>query len=48
MLGVVLRKKPCPKCHRKGLHHPMHPHAFGWKDYERVVCRFCKTELNFE
>jgi hypothetical protein len=36
-----LRKLPCPSCQRKGLHFDDHPHAFGWKDYNRVVCRFC-------
>lgn len=36
-----LAKRPCPKCKRKGLHYANHPHAFGWKDYSRVECRFC-------
>lgn len=31
----------CPKCGRKGLHHPDHPHAFGWKEYDKAECRFC-------
>jgi len=31
----------CPKCNRRGLHYADHPHAQGWKDYGRVVCRFC-------
>lgn len=38
---VDLRGKKCPKCGRKGLHHPRHPHAMGWKDYSVIVCRFC-------
>lgn len=34
--------KPCPKCGRKGLHFPMHPHASGYKDYDHVSCKFCQ------
>ena len=44
-MPLDLRKKPCPKCGRKGLHYADHPHAFGWKDYERVRCRFCQARL---
>lgn len=36
-----LRKRPCPKCGRKGLHHPMHAHAYGFKEYTKAECRFC-------
>lgn len=36
-----LRKKPCPNCKRKGLHYSDHPHAFGYKDYDKAECRFC-------
>lgn len=35
--------KKCPKCQRKGLHYPNHPHAYGFKDYSQVTCRFCHT-----
>lgn len=38
---VDLRGKPCPKRGRKGLHHPGHPHAFGYKDLDSARCRFC-------
>lgn len=38
-----LKKKPCPKCGRKGLRYADHPHAFGWKDYSRMTCRFCRA-----
>ena len=38
--------KPCPKCGRKGLHFADHPHAFGFKDYGRVECRFCHARFN--
>jgi predicted nucleic-acid-binding Zn-ribbon protein len=31
----------CPKCGKKGLRYADHPHAQGWKDYNRAVCRFC-------
>ena len=40
-----LRSSPCPKCDRKGLHYADHPHAFGYKDYDRSVCRFCKARF---
>ena len=33
--------KKCPKCGRKGLHFSDNPHAYGWKDYGSVTCRFC-------
>jgi hypothetical protein len=23
----------------------MHAHAYGWKDYQRVECRFCKQRF---
>lgn len=38
---INLKGKQCPKCKRKGLHFANHPHAFGWKDYSRIECRFC-------
>jgi DNA-directed RNA polymerase subunit RPC12/RpoP len=31
----------CPNCGKKGLSYAPHPHAFGWKDYDRVACRYC-------
>ena len=36
----------CPKCGRKGLHHPDHTHAYGWKEYSKAVCRFCNARFN--
>jgi DNA-directed RNA polymerase subunit RPC12/RpoP len=36
-----LRKTPCPTCGKKGLSFAPHPHAFGYKDYERANCRYC-------
>jgi predicted RNA-binding Zn-ribbon protein involved in translation (DUF1610 family) len=36
-----LQHVKCPKCGKKGLHYPNHPHAFGYKDYSKIVCRFC-------
>lgn len=32
----------CPACERKGLGYAAHPHAFGWKDYDRASCRYCR------
>ena len=32
----------CPKCGKKGLGYAMHAHAFGFKDYDRFRCRYCK------
>ena len=40
----TLRRKgraTCPTCHRRGVGYAAHPHAFGYKDYSRLVCRFC-------
>ena len=45
---MTLRSVPCPKCNRKGLHYANHPHAFGWKDYSLIVCRFCKARFRAE
>ena len=45
---INLKGRPCPKCNRKGLHFADHPHAFGWKDYDRVVCRFCKERFKIK
>jgi len=36
-----LRKMPCPKCGRKGLHYASHPSALGYKDRDHAGCRFC-------
>ena len=36
---------PCPNCGRKGLHYMDHPDAFGYKDFERVECRFCHKQF---
>lgn len=35
----------CPKCGKKGLNYADHPHAFGWKDYDRVACRYCGSRF---
>ena len=39
---MILQGVPCPACGRKGLHHPGHPHAYGYRDGTRVQCQFCK------
>lgn len=36
---------PCPKCGRKGVGYANHPHAFGWKDYSRAICRYCRARF---
>jgi hypothetical protein len=36
------KEQPCPNCGKKGLHFANHPHAAGYKNYDKVVCRFCK------
>lgn len=33
----------CPVCNRKTLNYADHPHAFGWKEYDKVFCRGCQT-----
>lgn len=43
MIGVRLAEAPCPKCKKIGLHHPPHPHAFGHKNYDVVVCNRKKS-----
>lgn len=43
MTPGTLRTKPCPGCGKKGLSFAAHPHAFGYKDYSRVRCRYCKS-----
>ena len=43
--AVSFKGKKCPKCGRKGLHYAMHPHAFGYKDYSKVECRFCHARF---
>ena len=35
-------REVCPACNRKGLGYAMHPHAYGWKDYDRASCRYCR------
>ena len=35
----------CRKCGRKGLHHPDHAHAYGWKEYSKAECRFCHARF---
>lgn len=40
-----MNKTPCPKCGCKGLHTPMHPHAFGYKDVGKLECRFCHARF---
>lgn len=35
----------CPKCGKKGLYHPNHAHAYGWKEFGEVNCRFCKARF---
>jgi len=36
---------PCPKCGKKGLKYAPHPHAFGYKDYDHAVCRYCHARF---
>jgi len=36
----------CPKCGRRGLHHPDHAHARGWKEYSKAACRFCHARFS--
>jgi hypothetical protein len=35
----------CPKCGGKGVGYAPHAHAFGWKDYSRARCRYCKARF---
>jgi DNA-directed RNA polymerase subunit RPC12/RpoP len=31
----------CPDCGKKGLRYADHPHAYGWKNYNKINCRYC-------
>lgn len=33
----------CPKCGKKGVGYAPHPHATGWKNYDKARCRYCKA-----
>lgn len=33
----------CPTCKCRGVGFAPHPHAFGYKDYDKARCRYCKT-----
>ena len=35
----------CPKCGKKGLSYAPHPHAYGWKNYDKVACRYCEARF---
>jgi hypothetical protein len=41
---IALRKGRhiCPSCGKKGIGYAGHAHAFGYKDYDRFSCRYCK------
>lgn len=43
-----LKGIPCPGCQKTGLRYANHPHAFGWKDYDHIVCRSCHTQYKTE
>jgi aspartate carbamoyltransferase regulatory subunit len=45
---IKFKGMPCPKCGKKGLHYSNHPHAFGWKDFYHVNCRYCNTTFKAE
>ncbi len=39
----------CPKCGKKGLHHPdilFCAYSYSYKDYDKVTCRWCRTFWN--
>lgn len=45
-LGVVSAgRAECPKCHRRGVGFAPHPHAYGYKDRGRLICRFCRARF---
>lgn len=41
-------RHPCPACNRKELGYAAHPHAQGWKDYERASCRYCNKTFSIK
>jgi DNA-directed RNA polymerase subunit RPC12/RpoP len=38
----------CPNCGKKTLSHPMHPHAYGWKETDKIVCRSCGSRFKIK
>ena len=36
----------CPKCNKRGIRYADHPHAYGFKNYNRVSCRYCNSFFN--
>ncbi|MEN6317257.1 MAG: hypothetical protein ABFD82_00665 [Syntrophaceae bacterium] len=45
MALVNKHRAPCPKCGRKGVGYANHPHAFGYRDYDRLECRYCNAKF---
>jgi uncharacterized Zn-finger protein len=45
---AAITDKTCPSCHRKGMAFMAHPHAYGYKDYDRKMCRYCKAIFKAE
>lgn len=38
----------CPACARKGVGFAGHPHAFGYKDYSKATCRYCRKTFKIQ
>ena len=38
----------CPKCGKKGVGYAEHPHAFGYKDYSKARCRYCRATFKIK
>ena len=42
---VQSARAKCQKCGKKGVGYAGHPHAFGYKDYTRLKCRYCNARF---
>lgn len=47
-LNLHRLKIKCPKCGKKGINYDDHAHAFGYKDYGFVRCRYCRSRWKAE
>ena len=44
-MSKIFKGMKCPNCGKKGLNYANHPHAFGYKDYDKIVCRYCQKRF---
>lgn len=48
-MSSELKKLSCPTCQKIGtIKFDTHPHAQGWKDYEHLTCKYCKSRFTIK